>query len=553
MTEAQLAFDASGLAQITSAAVTLPWPGTTAPRLESVTGGDGHVLLKWSEVYVSVSYAVYQRSASGTYGAAVATVSGSVYDLQGLMNGTTYYFVVKAVNPAGISAASNEVSATPQIPLPGAAILQPALAGNAQVSLTWNPVIGSTGYKIFKSTTSGAYGSEEATVSDSEYSYDVVGLTNGTTYYFVVKATNPGGDSAASNEVSATPVTVPAAPMDVTAAAGNGQAIVSFTIPAVNGGGVITGYEVTASPGDITVMGAGSPITVMELSNGTTYIFTVKAINGAGRSMASAASNDVTPRAPSSSSGESASTPTPTPAPTPTPTPAPTPTAESTQPIVGVFNRNMVNTVNLVKAIESKVGEAKKANVKTEWTDIQGHWANKVIDTFVKLRVIDGYGDGQFKPDGNITRAEFVTLISRVFDIIGGAGQSVSLSDISGHWAEDAIKKLVSEGVLNGYDDGTFKPDQTISREEIVFIVSRIVNWDSVNKDASKGKFTDMSSASPYAANAIKDAAEAGIINGKNAGIFDPQGNATRAEALIVIINTLNLEPQVKALLESLN
>ncbi|SFM09396.1 S-layer homology domain-containing protein [Paenibacillus sp. 1_12] len=95
----------------------------------------------------------------------------------------------------------------------------------------------------------------------------------------------------------------------------------------------------------------------------------------------------------------------------------------------------MVNTVNLVKAIESKVAEAKKAKVKIEWTDIQGHWANKVIDTFVKLRVIEGYGDGQFKPDGNITRAEFVTVISRVFDISGGASHSVSLSDISSHWA----------------------------------------------------------------------------------------------------------------------
>ncbi|WP_256224048.1 S-layer homology domain-containing protein [Paenibacillus sp. 1_12] len=74
-----------------------------------------------------------------------------------------------------------------------------------------------------------------------------------------------------------------------------------------------------------------------------------------------------------------------------------------------------------------------------------------------------------------------------------------------------------------------------------------------MNKDASKAKFTEMSSVSSYAANAIKDAAEAGIINGKNAGIFDSQGIATRAEALIVILNTLNLNSQVKALLERLN
>jgi hypothetical protein len=55
------------------------------------------------------------------------------------------------------------------------------------------------------------------------------------------------------------------------------------------------------------------------------------------------------------------------------------------------------------------------------------------------------------------------------------------------------------------------------------------VNLDSVNKDASKGKLTDMSTASSYAVNLIKDEAEAGIINGKKNGVFDPQGNATRA------------------------
>jgi hypothetical protein len=63
----------------------------------------------------------------------------------------------------------------------------------------------------------------------------------------------------------------------------------------------------------------------------------------------------------------------------------------------------------------------------------------------------------------------------------------------------------------------------------------------------------DIASASSYATNEIKDAAEAGIINGKNDGAFDPKGNATRGEALTVVLNVLNLNPQVKMLLDSLN
>jgi hypothetical protein len=245
-------------------------------------------------------------------------------------------------------------------------------------------------------------------------------------------------------------------------------------------------------------------------------------------------------------------TPTPTPTPTAVPiaTPAPTPTPE---PAVDLFKSDKVNVINLVNTIESKIAEANKSNVKVELADTNGHWAEKTIDTFVKLHVIQGYGDGKFKPNGNITRAEFATTISRVFDISSSAGNSIALNDVGSHWAKDAIEKLASAGVLSGYGNGTFKPDKTISREEMVVILSRIVNLGKVNNDASKGNFTDMASASSYATNEIKAAAEAGIINGKNAGVFDPQGNATRAEALTVVLNALNLNPQVKILLDSLN
>ncbi|MGO9535284.1 MAG: fibronectin type III domain-containing protein [Syntrophobacteraceae bacterium] len=100
-------------------------------------------------------------------------------------------------------------------------------------------------------------------------------------------STTPSGPSA----------TVPYAPTDVTATAGNGQATVSFKLPA-NGGSTITGYTVTSSPGGITASGAGSPIRVNGLTNGTAYTFTVTATNAIGTSQASTPSNSVTPEAP---------------------------------------------------------------------------------------------------------------------------------------------------------------------------------------------------------------------------------------------------------------
>ena len=81
----------------------------------------------------------------------------------------------------------------------------------------------------------------------------------------------------------------------MTATAGNAQATVTFTAPVSNGGSAITGYTVTSSPGGITGTGTASPITVTGLTNGTAYTFTVTATNAIGTSVASSASNSVTP------------------------------------------------------------------------------------------------------------------------------------------------------------------------------------------------------------------------------------------------------------------
>ncbi|WP_438495676.1 chitobiase/beta-hexosaminidase C-terminal domain-containing protein [Paenibacillus sp. IHBB 3054] len=248
----------------------------------------------------SISNGVAYLAAGSDY-----TVSGNIVTLQKdylatLAEGTTsltFNFTAGAVQTLVITVTDTSV------PIPGVPFLQSAFAGNGEINLIWSPVTGSTGYKIFQRLSSSEYGNEIATVSGSVYSYKATGLNNGTAYYFVVKAANEVGDSAASNELNATPKTVPGAPTDITAVAGNGQAVVSFTAPAETGGSTITGYEVTASPGNIVGVGTTGPITITGLTNGTAYTFTVKAINGAGSSASSALSNEVTPIAPSAPSG----------------------------------------------------------------------------------------------------------------------------------------------------------------------------------------------------------------------------------------------------------
>ncbi|CAH1213390.1 hypothetical protein PAECIP111893_03680 [Paenibacillus plantiphilus] len=173
---------------------------------------------------------------------------------------------------------------------------------DSQVNLNWDTVTGATYYSVYLSTAQGMF-TEPAAATVTDATYNISGLTNGTTYYFIVKAGNSGGLSAASNEAATTPAAVPAVPTSVRAIAGNGQATISFTSPTDNGGYAITSYEVTASSGSIVRSGASSPITVTGLTNGVSYTFTVKAINQVGSSRSSSASNAVTPSSPSNSGG----------------------------------------------------------------------------------------------------------------------------------------------------------------------------------------------------------------------------------------------------------
>ena len=143
--------------------------------------------------------------------------------------GFAYYYIVTAVNAGGESSASSQASATPQVSAPSAPTGVGAVAGNAQVTVSWSAVSGATSYNLYWSNSSGVTTSTGTKTTSVTSPYIHSSLTNGIPNYYIVTAVNAGGESSASSQASATPqVPAPSAPTGVGAVAGNAQVTVEL-------------------------------------------------------------------------------------------------------------------------------------------------------------------------------------------------------------------------------------------------------------------------------------------------------------------------------------
>ena len=287
-------------------------PAASAPATPTgltAVGGTGQTTLSWTSVSNATSYNLYYATTSGvtkTSGTKITSATSPTVQT-GLAAGTTYFFIVTAVNSTSESAASAQVSAgtssTPPLPtVPAAPTNVIATGGTTQVSLSWNAVSTATSYNVYYATTSGVTKSNGTKLTNTTSPAVQTGLAAGTAYYYIVTAVNSVGEGAASNQVAATTLstvpnpTVPAAPTGVTAVGGANQVTISW--PAVSGSASYNVYWSTTTGVTKTsgtkVAGASSPYVKTGLSAGTTYYYIVTAVNSAGEGVASAQTSTTT-------------------------------------------------------------------------------------------------------------------------------------------------------------------------------------------------------------------------------------------------------------------
>ena len=166
-------------------------------------------------------------------------------------------------------------------------------------------------------------------------------------------------------------------------------------------------------------------------------------------------------------------------------------------------------------------------------TDIAGHWAESSIIKLVGSGIIKGYPDGSFKPDAEISRAEFACILVKALELAPQKGKV--FNDTADHWAGDYIATAGAYGIVTGFDSNTFGPDQSITREQMAVMLARAGNPAVVSGDTA---FADNQDISPWAQDAVAALVEAGVMKGYPDNSFIPQGKATRAEAVIVILNS---------------
>jgi len=177
------------------------------------------------------------------------------------------------------------------------------------------------------------------------------------------------------------------------------------------------------------------------------------------------------------------------------------------------------------------------------FADMTGHWAAGDVQLMAAREIVKGMSETTFAPDSNVTRAQFAALMLRTMDIDETGATGTIFSDVAaGAWYAGAVEAAASNALINGYPDGSFKPDASITREEMAAVISRALGQSGITSvlsgaevDAKLAAFNDADQIAEWAKASMAQAIEEGIINGRTADESAPKANATRAESAVML------------------
>ena len=190
--------------------------------------------------------------------------------------------------------------------------------------------------------------------------------------------------------------------------------------------------------------------------------------------------------------------------------------------------------MNVSTNLVNNISQNSETVDETGLTDLSGHWAEKYIQTLRKEGIVSGFEDQTFRPDSLITRAEFTKLAVCAFRY--GVGGKAEFTDVKeSDWFSPYAASAYESGLVKGDDDGRFRPNDYITRQETATIIYRALKDFIATAGNDGNEFTDSEEISEYAKNAVISLFKAGVISGFEDGTFAPAKNTTRAEAAVMI------------------
>ncbi len=210
---------------------------------------------------------------------------------------------------------------------------------------------------------------------------------------------------------------------------------------------------------------------------------------------------------------------------------------------VPVFMGGKIVTVNGVSMIEFSTMHLSKFAVlegQAAYPDVSSHWSKKYVESMGDKHIVAGYTDGTFLPEKAVTRAEFAKMVVETmrYEAVEYTGDYPDV--LEGDWYAGYVATAEANGIVLGYPDGTFKPNQNINRLVMATMLSRAYDNSLLEPEAKVlASFSDDSAIADWGRVSAAKAVEAGFINGMN-GTFNPEGTTTRAQAAAVIYRLFN-------------
>lgn len=179
------------------------------------------------------------------------------------------------------------------------------------------------------------------------------------------------------------------------------------------------------------------------------------------------------------------------------------------------------------------------AHAAVTLTDISGHWAKSYIEKAVETGIVSGYGDGTFRPDNPITRAEFTKMVNSTLGVSRVA--DLDFYDVSQEqWFYPEICKGVAAAYINGNGDGSFSPDNPVTRQESAVMLSRIVPAYAVNGRLEN--YSDNGEIASWARPAFNKMAGRTYLGSYSDGLLHPADPLTRAQAAKILTEVMQKE-----------